>query len=440
MIEIVMLLLGRHVIQRRWPVVATVGWLWVVLGAFVMIDAVDGHTLIQPHMFGYLIIPEGLVSILAALGRSGAARRARLIKGVVLLAAAALILSRYPGHSFLLAVLLGLLFLVDGSMRVASAYVVQFPGWKKTMVAGFVEIVIAIITLQPWPTWYDGTIGFNVGVVLIISGLTLLRIAKRIRQLRPDAPISALFTDDPVLSSLAPLRPDEAAHLRDLIVHVWTPTGTASTPMHRAPIDRYIAAVGPNGAISTGHAALEVAEVYISHYPASDIDRNPDEFRRMLRATPDNNVPGRFLPSYREEADGWCPSTVQVVFPGVQADRLRAFWEAYRQNTTYNLTHRNCSSVVANALDAALEGILSQRPGKAMSVLGIVSSPELWAASLIRQRAESMAWTPGLVLDYARALRALIHPHSVSWMEAFRFWRRLTKTREPDAVPAEERV
>jgi hypothetical protein len=31
-----------------------------------------------------------------------------------------------------------------------------------------------------------------------------------------------------------------------------------------------------------------------------------------------------------------------------------------------------------------------------------------------------MAWTPGLALDYARALRAVIHPRSLSWLTALK--------------------
>ncbi|MGB9330458.1 MAG: hypothetical protein WCB10_06795 [Steroidobacteraceae bacterium] len=37
-------------------------------------------------------------------------------------------------------------------------------------------------------------------------------------------------------------------------------------------------------------------------------------------------------------------------------------------------------------------------------------NPELWVASQLRKYAEAMAWTPGLVLDYARALRVAINP------------------------------
>lgn len=415
MFQIITILLGRDILQRRWMIVSVVGWAWLALGIAVMLDALDGHTLIRPHTFGYLIIPEGVVSIVAAFGRSGTARKLRIVKGIALLIAAGLILSHYPGHNFILALVLGLAFLTDGAMRIASGYLVRFPGWRRSVVAGVVEILVAIITLEPWPTWYEATVGFNVSIILIISGLALTRIGARLRKLRADAPISALFTDDLVLAALGPLPLDGQARRGDLVVHVWTPTGTASTPLHRAPVDRYIAAVDQNGVISTGHAALEMADIYISHYPAVEIDRSPDDFRSTLRATRENDVPGRFQPSYDEEAAGWCPSTVQVVFQSFNAERLRAFWTAYSQNATYNLTHRNCSSTVANALDAALEGILSQRPGKAVSVLKMISSPELWAASLIRERAESMAWTPGLVLDYARALNAIVHPQPFDW-------------------------
>jgi hypothetical protein len=208
----------------------------------------------------------------------------------------------------------------------------------------------------------------------------------------------------------------EKSRAGDLVVHVWTPTGTASTPLHQRAVNRYIAAVDASGTISTGHAALEMApDVYISHYPAVEIDRSHSDFTQVLRATADNDVPGRFLPSYDEEAAGWCPSTVRVVFRDFNRERLHAFWENYRNDQTYNLTSRNCSSAVANALDAALEGAFIGKRWPVLSVLGAITNPELWAAGLIRQRAESMAWTPGLVLDYARAMGAVIHPPEMLW-------------------------
>ena len=86
--------------------------------------------------------------------------------------------------------------------------------------------------------------------------------------------------------------------------------GTADQPApHRPLLDRYIAAVDAKGAISTGHAALELPpDMYISHYPAVEIDHSPTDFFHLFRATPDNDVPGRFQPSYAvESADGVLP-------------------------------------------------------------------------------------------------------------------------------------
>jgi hypothetical protein len=316
---------------------------------------------------------------------------------------------------------------MDGALKIISARVVRFPGWRMTQAAGIVMLLLAIGTLQPLPTWYVGTIGCNVGLLLTLSGLKILHLANRLRQLSPDAPLSSILSPGRIAWNAGDLRAHGAADQAELVVHVWTPTGSLKTAQRRPVIDRYIAAVDADGAVSTGHAALELApDVYISHYPAADLDRSPDDFARMLRATPDNNVPGRFLPSYPEEAAEWCASTMQVRFANFDAARLRAFWAAYRRDDTYNLTRRNCSSAVAHALDAALEGVLAEHvPRRLTGLMRAIISPELWVASLLRTRAETMAWTPGLVLDYARALSGVIEPPPVPWFVLVQTaWRR----------------
>jgi len=202
-----------------------------------------------------------------------------------------------------------------------------------------------------------------------------------------------------------------------MTVHVWTPTGSAKGPARRQPVvDRYIAAVDTNGVISTGHASLEVQpDLYISLYPAEEIDRSPDQFARLLRATADNNVGGRYLTDYPSEAAAWCESTEKIVFRDYDRRRLDTFWQKYRQQAIYNLTYRNCSSTVARALEAALEGVIGRRDRHWLNAVRMMFTPEIWVASQIRKRAKTMAWTPGLVLDYSRALRAVVHPRPLSW-------------------------
>jgi hypothetical protein len=264
---------------------------------------------------------------------------------------------------------------------------------------------------------------FCIGVALLLSGWTILRIGLRLRQLKNDTPVVNL----PVFehrgwhglgSALPPARPTAPArHATPLTVHVWTPVGSAASPRsaHRLLIDRYIAAIDGKGMISTGHAALELPpDIYISHYPALDLDHSPDEFARLFRATPDNNVKGHFQPSYAFESAEWCPADAGVDFHTYDAVRLRAHWDTYRVDDTYNLTNRNCSVTVAVALEAALEGTLGTDAGWGR-FWRLLANPDLWVAAMLRARAESGTWTPGLVLDYARSLHALVEPQQNPW-------------------------
>jgi uncharacterized membrane protein HdeD (DUF308 family) len=418
MIRLLLLLLGAELIQRRWAILAGLSLLWGAIGVAILIDALDGDTVIQPRYFGYLLLLEGVVALAAAV--AAVSRRGyRFTRAAVLIVPSVLIIIQPPHGNLIIAILLGLVLLVDGGFRIASAYVVRFAGWRWSLGAGIVELLFAVATLQPWPTGYEGTIGANVGALLIVGGLATLRLALRLRGMPPGAPISVLLGG--TLPAAAWLRrmADEDDSAGDLIVHVWTPAGSAGTIARRPLVDRYVAAVDPQGVISTGHAAMELKpDLYISHYPAVEIDRSPDDFSRTLRATQDNDVPGRFQPSYAEEAAGWCEATEHVRFSRFDAERLRAFWQAYREDKTYNLTNRNCSSVVAHALDAALEGTLGRTGKPWRSGLQAMLSPELWAAGVLRQRAEAMAWTPGLVLDYARLLQMVVEPRlpALGWL------------------------
>lgn len=419
MIRILFLFLGREIIQRHWKTLFVIGVLWLIVGLAILIDALDGDTLLRPYLFAYFLVPEAALSLLAAAGSEGTARQMRIVQGIALFAVGILIYTSSAASNFFLAMVFGLCFLVDGSMRIASAWVVRYPRWKAGIAGGVLELILAVATLQPWPTWYEGTVGANVGAVIMLTSFGIIHVALRIHSLEAGAPLSRLFGRRSLLSAMtAHHETDEKNPKRgELIIHVWTPTGTAMTPLRQRAISRYIAAIDANGVISTGHAALElVPDVYISHYPAVEIDRSPNEFSRTLRATADNNIEGRFLPDYKSEAADWCESTVQVVINNIDEDKLRAFWKTYKADNTYNLTNRNCSSAVADALDAALEGVYRNKRWPVFSAFRAIVYPELWAASMMRKRAETMAWTPGLVLDYARALSAIVDPKPGFWV------------------------
>jgi len=472
MIRLVLLLLGADFIRRNWHVLATAGLVWGAIGVSLMIDALDGVLNFPLRLFGYLLLIESLVTLVVANSGIGAQKTLRYVKGALFLLVSILIISPHHASGMVLAMLFGAAFAIGGGLQVTSAALVRFPRWRMAVAGGSVQILLAILFFQPYPTHYRGTVPFCLALGLIFGGWNMIWLALRSRMLphrvsvdmleqqnqgdqRPfdaglyrgdeakpplrlggkgraaaaDAADVADVADAAAASAGVPPqippqagpRPDHEpvtdGGLPPLTVHVWTPTGSAKGTARRAPVlDRYIAAVDTNGVISTGHAALEILpDLYISLYPAQEIDRSPDQFARLLRATAENDVGGRYLTDYRSEAAAWCESTEKIVFRDYHRAHLERFWVVYRQREVYNLTYRNCSSTVAHALEAALEGVIGRRDRHWFNAVRMMLTPEIWVASQIRKRALTMAWTPGLVLDYARALRAVVHPRPLSW-------------------------
>ena len=413
MIRLVLLLLGADFIRRRWRTLAVIGALWGILGLALFIDALDGVMYFPIHVFGYLLIVEALVTLVATTSNRGTQTVLRKARGVIFLLLGLLIIDPHRASSFVLAMIFGVVFAVDGILRIASAQVVRFTGWRLSLALGVFELAFAIFMFEPYPTYYAGTVPYCIGVGLMLSGFGTLRLAWRLRNLPPGASVLALMAraDGESVPLVAGAPQAATRPLPVLTVHVWTPVGSAVDALPQPLLDRYVAAVDGQGVISTGHAALEVPEVlYISHYPATEIDRSPEDFRSLLRATKENDVPGRFQPSYAVEAAGWCESTAKVTFENYDLARLETFWSRYSQDRTYNLTNRNCSSTVAMALEVALEGTFSGGGSSIARFLGAMINPELWVASQLRKHAQAAAWTPGLVLDYARSLKVAIDP------------------------------
>ena len=442
MVRLLLLLLGTSYLRERWRSLMAMGTLWLIAGVALVVDALDGSLYFPLEFFAWLFVVEGVITLLSASVGTGGQKMLRYVKAVVVLVAAALVLGQVHEGNFIFSMLFGGLFLADGLLQCMAASVVRFRRWRFVVAAGVVEILVAIFFFQPYPTHYVGTLPYALGLFLGFGGIRLLSLANRVRTLASNPAFgverggaaqaaTAAATSTTTTDEVAPERkqpPVEwdgppAAHEHALTVHVWTPAGTSKAqPLNRPLVGRYIAAVDINGVISTGHAALETPEgIYVSLYPGVEIDRSPEEFATTLRATPENDIPGVFQPDYPTESTTWCPSTVQVRIRNYDPAKLAAFWERYRADDHYNLTSRNCSSSVSRALEAALDGSVGASRGHGWGAfVWLVMTPEFWVAAQIRKRAVTMAWTPGLTLDYARALSMLADPRPNGLLKALR--------------------
>lgn len=427
MIQIALLLFGVEFIRSRAKLLGVIGFIWGALGLAVTFDGLDGDLYFPLRVFGMLLLLESLLTLSVASSGVGAQRGVLYFKGGICFFVATLILSEKVYSNLLLAIIFGFTYFVMGVLVITCACVVRYQHWRSSLISGGAQIVFALLLVIPYPTDYQATVLFFLGSLMIVGGLNMVRLALRARRLREGASMFDLLAPGDLLTDLlgaSPKEPfEEASHNytsgEPLVVHIWTPEGTSgSATVPRPIINRYIAAVDAEGVISTGHAAIELAPgLYISLYPASDIDRSPSEFLRLLKATRDNDVPGMFLSDYPTEAASWCDSDRRVLFYQYNIAALTRFWTKYRQHTIYNLTYRNCSSSVAYALEASMDGVLSSRGRHWRSTLRTLFMPELWIAAHIRKRALTMAWTPGLVMDYARALEAIVHPVPLSWVQ-----------------------
>jgi len=435
-IQIALLLFGVDFVRSKAKFLGVIGIIWGLMGIGIFIDGLDGVLYFPLQVFGALMLLESLVTLSIASSGVGAQKAVLYFKGGIFCVVALLILANKPYSNLLLAIIFGFSYFVIGLFMIASAWIVRFPRWKNALVSGIAQILFAMLIFSPYPVHYKATISFFLGTLMVVSGINILQLARRANLLRDGTSVFELLVPTEifyVFGKKSAARPAEVVapsidFKQPLTVHIWTPEGTASAaPIPRPVINRYIAAVDAQGVISTGHAALElVPSIYISLYPAADIDRSPSEFLNVLKATRENDVPGTFQPDYVTEAANWCDSNRQIQFHRYNSSALIRFWSGYQLTKIYNLTSRNCSSSVAYALEASLDGVLAKQSKSWLGTLRILTMPELWIAAQVRRRALSMAWTPGLVMDYTRALRHIVHPVPQPW------YQRILKRRQPE--------
>lgn len=421
MIQIALLLFGAEFVRTKARFIAMMGVLWGLIGIAVLIDGLDGVLDFPLKVFGSLLLLESLVTLFIAPGGVGPQKALLFFKGGGCLFVAVLILANRTYSNLLLAIIFGFGYFIFGLLMITSAFVVRYPRWRYSVASGCAQVIFAVLLFSPYPIGYQATVSFFLGSLMIVSGLGTLRVARRASVLVRGTSAFELLAESETLpgfkkkpaSHPASQEPAQAALPGvPLVVHIWTPEGSAeNAPIPRPIINRYIAAVDCHGVISTGHAALELQpSLYISLYPAADIDRSPSEFFRILKATRDNDVPGSFQANYAVESANWCDSDRKIRFHRYNPDALNHFWRGYSLDERYNLTYRNCSSSVAYALEASLDGVLAARSKHWRGSLRTLLMPELWVAAQVRKRAMTMAWTPGLLMDYAAALKAIVHP------------------------------
>jgi uncharacterized membrane protein HdeD (DUF308 family) len=405
-----------------------------LFGMVLLVDLLDGVADIAAKILGAALLMQGLFELVAGTAHTRLRRRLQMLRGFAMLVVACLVLDFPWDNSITAGALFSAAFIFNGLLRIGSSCLIRYPAWRQSCALGFAYLVMAGLLLTNWPLRDALNVSFCVGLALLATGWVMVRGGLRLKRLPPGSDLASIevydnrrylpltVKPDPVVGKTAPGTP--------MVVHVWTAVDATVDRIKLPIIERYIVALSRKGNASSGHAALECGPaLYISHHPRDRLRINAQNVLQEARATPENNRAGHWGSSYLEEEAKGRPSTVKIRFRIYSPFYLQAFWDGYRQDDTYNFTHRNCSSVVVQAVDAAMEGVFADKPFW-RTLLRLMFHPDMWLAGSARVRAESLAWSPGLALDYISAVRRVTDPRYDLRLHLVRRWRAKRRRRQ----------
>lgn len=181
MIRLIILLLGAQALHGQRRLLVLFGWLWVAAGALMLFDILqDGRSVLALDALAVILALEGLVAISAALVIGSSASRPVLLKGLGFVFMAFLMLDVPADDNIVATVVFGSALLLDGAVRIASSTVIQHSRWKAVALAGGGEILLSLMIFVGWPAPHRMTVPFCLGVMMVLSGWALLRIARRL--------------------------------------------------------------------------------------------------------------------------------------------------------------------------------------------------------------------------------------------------------------------
>ncbi|WP_168394257.1 hypothetical protein [Erwinia amylovora] len=414
MLRLLLLLIGARELKARWMLLVVLSVIWAGSGVVILVDIVSDGSLSFPlYVLTSVLLTEGVVALVTALISTPPFSKANFVRGGCFIAIALLVFG-YDGQSKLLSLLFATLLLLDGLFRIISTCLIRCRLHGKKVLFGLLQLLLSLLIFCNWPFHHHIVIAGCFAAMMLHSGVSLLTFAMHLWLLPADTSVTTL----PMFTSRGLRRPHGTAYVHPpfpaaepaaaMQILIWTPVGSAMVSERRILIDRYLAAIDGERNISTGHTALELpGQLYISHYPLADIDRDFSNFRAVLRGGEEYDVAGCFLSSLQQEIDDWCIPDRRLTLRHYNAEALRNYWQVYCTDTRYNLTSRNCSTTVIQALDVAIEGALGARGGR---VLGLLLNTDFWLLWLVRSRADGMTWTPGLLMDYVCLLQKVLQP------------------------------
>jgi uncharacterized membrane protein HdeD (DUF308 family) len=163
---------------RRWGWLLTLGIVEIIAGGIAITVPVIG-SLAAVSVFGAILLVTAILQIVHAFQVRAWPRSAWYGFGGLFYAIAGLLVIAYPlGGALTLAVLVGVLFIADGTLRVAFGMSARpVVGWGWLVAGGIGSLFVGVILLLGWPATALWATGLLLGINLIFTGLTRITLA-----------------------------------------------------------------------------------------------------------------------------------------------------------------------------------------------------------------------------------------------------------------------
>ena len=163
---------------RRWGWLLTLGIVEIIAGGIAIAVPVIA-SLAAVAIFGAVLLVTAILQLVHAFQVRAWPRSAWYGFGGLLYAIAGLLVIAYPlGGALTLTVLVGILFIADGTLRVAFGMSARpVVGWGWLVAGGIGSLLVGVILLLGWPATALWATGLLLGINLIFTGLTRITLA-----------------------------------------------------------------------------------------------------------------------------------------------------------------------------------------------------------------------------------------------------------------------
>jgi uncharacterized membrane protein HdeD (DUF308 family) len=183
---------SAEILRKRWGWLIALGIVQVIGGVAAMaVPAVA--SLVAVGMFGAILLVSAVFHVIHAFKVRGWKGFALHLLGGLLYGAAGVIVLLYPLNGAVsLMLVIGVLFIVDGSVRMLLATALKpRSGWGWFLAAGLMSIALGVMLLIMWPVGALWIIGMLFGINFLFSGLMVTMVALQARRGQPATMSSA---------------------------------------------------------------------------------------------------------------------------------------------------------------------------------------------------------------------------------------------------------